>query len=157
MLVSFETWVQQELLYMRLGAVLLRYRNNKRYVHYRSVYNFIAHLGEFGNVIDSNRAVQLIEAYIEDLRTIRSLNSGVVINLYKNHIKPLGALYEDRLGFSMNCFLLSLVIDSLPFYGLLFLLKAPALSYFLIAAVLLGYFGFLLYIRRRKLVYGFFW
>jgi hypothetical protein len=96
----------------------------KKYVSYKSLYNFIIHLDEIGDDIELNYCTQLIDEYLNDIKKDTNEIDRTTAYVYFNtYISPLANFYE-KIGFVRMHPLKYYMLCTIPIdiiFGLLFL------------------------------------
>jgi hypothetical protein len=104
----------------------------KRYIHFKSLNNFIIHIDEFKIHKDEQYCEQKINEYLEIIANRETvIDSATGVYFFEMFISPLGNKFKE-LGFKSivpikYLFLFSLMIDSLLYIGF-FILPYPIVT-----------------------------
>ena len=132
--------------------------NQKHYIHYQSMRNFISHFNRLPTKIIQDKVILILTEYVEEVEANNfeyDLNNGY--DLADNYLRKISNYYYDFLGFKPV-----LKLKFVLFYGIiadsiLYLIGFLTKIYYipLVTSILFLYFLFLLFFKRnKKLVYG---
>lgn len=116
----------------------------KRYIHYRSFQNFVAHFGEIRDDQTKSLVLGLLSDYVGDVRSKKDHDFSAPRDwkrLAKTYLNPLSRIYGKKYGFSISISLLWTLIIGLIGDGILYVLQ----SLLTVQHVLFFTFGMLLY------------
>jgi hypothetical protein len=98
-------------------------KKQQKYIHSKSVNNFISHLERFPDIADQKNAEMKINEYLEFITTSQTdIDDALGIELFDKYVSPLGTLYKT-IGFMSivplkYLLIFSLMIDSLLYFGM---------------------------------------
>lgn len=118
-----------------------------RYIHFRSMQNFILHIDEIKNENDRSKIERYIDEYFNEIKNTDGLiTDDFSKNLYKNLISQLGIYFQKHQGFRVvirpSTFVPAIFIDLFLFFiGILkYIDYIPILTTFTLLFYLQGFF-----------------
>jgi len=133
----------------------------KKYIHYRSMRNFVLHFSDISNQILQNKILVVLNEYVDEIRGATFvIESDSSYFFAKKYLRPLSEYYHDNAQFvrifQINAVITyGLMLDILLYLSRLFSKIEP------IPLVTLGFFFYYLFVKifkeRKGRVYGYYY
>lgn len=140
---------------LKLKEILQKVDSNKKYYHYRTINNFIFFMKEIKLTNEREKIYFSLNKYLEVVNENPLEDASDSLQIFHNHIRPIGKLYEDFFGFVPMINLSTIAF----WYGilalLLYVINAGFLFYIITATPLAAYYSFISFKRINKKVYGY--
>jgi len=132
---------------------LLEYYVRSKYLHPRTIKNFIYHFNSLG-ASAKELTFQYLDNYLHELEKSHELTRNECADLFTVYIIPIAKIYDRDLGFSPKISAFTILIVFIAIAVLLFLLNVPTLMFYLLALILLIYYSYVFFKRTQRKVYG---
>jgi len=130
-------------------------KENYKYIHVKTVENFLADSENFFMNQHKQEIFKTLTEYFDiiDLKQIDNISES--LELFNKYIGPLTNLFSDLRGFHMAARLWTMLLWTLPFVILLYLLNASIYFYIGLAVLTILLVARQVYFKRQKKTYGF--
>jgi len=130
-------------------------KENYKYIHAGSVDNFLAHSDNFLIEHHKQEIFKTLTEYFDVISSKQIDNITESLKLFNKYIRPLAGLFSESRGFHMAIKLWIMILWALPFFILLYFLKASIYFYIGLGILLILLMIRQLYFKRQKKIYGF--
>ena len=134
----------------------------KRYIHYKSMRNFVVHFDEIQGALTRGKIIKLLSSYIEDVRAkdydFSDKEEG--LQLARKYMPTLSGYFKDESNFMAKPSLKLILVTGIIADGALYItgLSSSIFHIPLVTIVLLLYYFFIVVFKEPKgRVYGIFY
>ena len=128
---------------------------NYKYIHFKTIDNFLAHSDIFLMKHHKQEIYSTLTEYFDIISSRQIDNINESLELFNKFIRPLTNLFSDLRGFHLASKLWIMILWALPFFILLYFLKASIYFYVGLVALIFLLAIRQLYFKRQKRTYGF--
>ena len=126
-----------------------------KYIHVRTVDNILAHANSFFMKHNKQEIFKALTEYLDIIGSKQIDNITDSLVLYDKYIRPLTNLFSDLRDFHMALPVWIMTLWLVPFYILLYFLKASIYFFVGLAALFILLVARQVYYTRQKKTYGF--
>jgi len=110
----------------KFQSLVNRYPKNKlKYIHYRTVQNFIFHLDNVSDNFQRDKITKSLTEYIELIDQSSVISNAIdAKELFQQYLEPIGNIYQQQLNFHISIKPATLLFLGIPLFLFLYLLKA---------------------------------
>ena len=130
-------------------------RNKLRYIHYKTVQNFIFHLDNFSDNFQKDKIAKSLIEYIDliDQSAIVG-NATEARELFQTYLEPIVNVYEKQLNFHLTIKPTTVLFFAIPLFLFSYMLKASIVYYFGLLALIIPLIARHFYYESKRLVYS---
>lgn len=136
----------------RLNSLILNHARPK-YLHPRTIKNFIYHFNSLG-VNEKEFVLNHLDGYLHEIEETGVLTRDECADIFNIYVLPISKIYERDLGFAPMVHFFVTLVWFFCISFLMVLLNVSAILYYLLAFILLVYYGRIYSKRKQRKVYG---